>query len=127
QRLRLHDQDSRRAGPSLWECYGSVAGEKRRRPVHRIPAAAEGQLIEMRVIVAEPAAQRGKEPRSEERRGGKEREPRRATYQAEDGIRDFHVTGVQTCALPISEVATARSGLAQSRPIPLGMLWIGRR
>src|SRR5690606_37438892 len=22
-------------------------------------------------------------------------------YQAEDGIRDFHVTGVQTCALPI--------------------------
>src|SRR5690606_40877883 len=23
--------------------------------------------------------------------------------QAEDGIRDFHVTGVQTCALPISK------------------------
>src|SRR5690606_39392624 len=23
-------------------------------------------------------------------------------YQAEDGIRGFHVTGVQTCALPIS-------------------------
>src|SRR5690606_40021340 len=23
--------------------------------------------------------------------------------QAEDGIRDFHVTGVQTCALPISD------------------------
>src|SRR5690606_40652168 len=22
-------------------------------------------------------------------------------FQAEDGIRDFHVTGVQTCALPI--------------------------
>src|SRR5690606_40820223 len=27
-------------------------------------------------------------------------------FQAEDGIRDFHVTGVQTCALPIS---TSRS------------------
>src|SRR5690606_17338602 len=26
-------------------------------------------------------------------------------FQAEDGIRDFHVTGVQTCALPISELA----------------------
>src|SRR5436309_5456779 len=26
-------------------------------------------------------------------------------FQAEDGIRDFHVTGVQTCALPISERA----------------------
>src|SRR6266511_2400955 len=26
-------------------------------------------------------------------------------FQAEDGIRDFHVTGVQTCALPISEEA----------------------
>src|SRR5690606_39430118 len=25
-------------------------------------------------------------------------------FQAEDGIRDFHVTGVQTCALPISEI-----------------------
>src|SRR5207302_7170174 len=25
-------------------------------------------------------------------------------FQAEDGIRDFHVTGVQTCALPISPV-----------------------
>src|SRR5690606_40871930 len=26
-------------------------------------------------------------------------------FQAEDGIRDFHVTGVQTCALPISSPA----------------------
>src|SRR5690606_40140126 len=26
-------------------------------------------------------------------------------FQAEDGIRDFHVTGVQTCALPISGAA----------------------
>src|SRR5690606_40560680 len=26
-------------------------------------------------------------------------------FQAEDGIRDFHVTGVQTCALPISGTA----------------------
>src|SRR5690606_40739493 len=30
-------------------------------------------------------------------------------FQAEDGIRDFHVTGVQTCALPISWVATKKS------------------
>src|SRR5690606_39485711 len=28
-------------------------------------------------------------------------------FQAEDGIRDFHVTGVQTCALPISILAGA--------------------
>src|SRR5690606_39394139 len=26
-------------------------------------------------------------------------------FQAEDGIRDFHVTGVQTCALPIFVVS----------------------
>src|SRR5690606_40446278 len=26
-------------------------------------------------------------------------------FQAEDGIRDFHVTGVQTCALPILAIA----------------------
>src|SRR5690606_41011285 len=29
-------------------------------------------------------------------------------FQAEDGIRDFHVTGVQTCALPILERRLAR-------------------
>src|SRR5690625_7756891 len=28
-------------------------------------------------------------------------------FQAEDGIRDGHVTGVQTCALPISEYLCA--------------------
>src|SRR5215475_9160122 len=28
-------------------------------------------------------------------------------FQAEDGIRDFHVTGVQTCALPIFSVQPA--------------------
>src|SRR5690606_40678617 len=28
-------------------------------------------------------------------------------FQAEDGIRDFHVTGVQTCALPIYAGCTA--------------------
>src|SRR5690606_40525737 len=30
-------------------------------------------------------------------------------FQAEDGIRDFHVTGVQTCALPISADHSSRS------------------
>src|SRR5215510_15611605 len=30
-------------------------------------------------------------------------------FQAEDGIRDGHVTGVQTCALPISRACIARS------------------
>src|SRR5690606_30273691 len=31
-------------------------------------------------------------------------------FQAEDGIRDFHVTGVQTCALPISYSPIIASG-----------------
>src|SRR5699024_6276606 len=39
--------------------------------------------------------------RSEERRVGKEGSSRWWRYQAEDGIRDRNVTGVQTCALPI--------------------------
>src|SRR5690606_32427676 len=42
-------------------------------------------------------------------------------FQAEDGIRDFHVTGVQTCALPIYPQATARIlttyGLAYEAPL----------
>src|SRR5207248_271220 len=40
--------------------------------------------------------------RSEERRVGKESRAGRRPDQAEDGIRDRTVTGVQTCALPIS-------------------------
>src|SRR5215467_1059208 len=36
-------------------------------------------------------------------------------FQAEDGIRDYKVTGVQTCALPISERQRALD--QQSRPI----------
>src|SRR5690606_40496171 len=31
-------------------------------------------------------------------------------FQAEDGIRDFHVTGVQTCALPISKQMVKQGG-----------------
>src|SRR5690625_6908426 len=31
-------------------------------------------------------------------------------FQAEDGIRDGHVTGVQTCALPISEEIRSLTG-----------------
>src|SRR5436309_12225405 len=41
-------------------------------------------------------------------------------FQAEDGIRDFHVTGVQTCALPISHADRPRQpGRDRSeRPAP---------
>src|ERR1039457_7404210 len=31
-------------------------------------------------------------------------------FQAEDGIRDYKVTGVQTCALPISTILTLPNG-----------------
>src|SRR5215510_15263309 len=42
-------------------------------------------------------------------------------FQAEDGIRDGHVTGVQTCALPISRCRCSRgpeaaSSCARRRP-----------
>src|SRR5690606_5131594 len=35
-------------------------------------------------------------------------------FQAEDGIRDFHVTGVQTCALPISVHWAQQAGNSDS-------------
>src|SRR5207253_4014237 len=35
-------------------------------------------------------------------------------FQAEDGIRDGHVTGVQTCALPIYLTAVGKSGRGTS-------------
>src|SRR2546425_8302301 len=47
-------------------------------------------------------------------------------FQAEDGIRDKLVTGVQTCALPIgSSVRRSRSG--GSRSTPLSSRATGRR
>src|SRR5690606_40498796 len=41
-------------------------------------------------------------------------------FQAVDGIRDFHVTGVQTCALPISAPTGAQGG-GQAQAAPTGM------
>src|SRR5690606_22961247 len=43
-------------------------------------------------------------------------------FQAEDGIRDFHVTGVQTCALPIFSFSSALSSM---NPINIDMLTRG--
>src|SRR5436309_5034155 len=40
-------------------------------------------------------------------------------FQAEDGIRDFHVTGVQTCALPILRT-TPSTTTAISTPRAIG-------
>src|SRR5690606_41202561 len=39
--------------------------------------------------------------------------------QAEDGIRDFHVTGVQTCALPISKAGRRIQNQLFPTPDPL--------
>src|SRR5256885_5673528 len=39
-------------------------------------------------------------------------------FQAEDGIRDYKVTGVQTCALPISRPAAETSSLSPNRTGP---------
>src|SRR5438874_10819733 len=36
-------------------------------------------------------------------------------FQAEDGIRDLYVTGVQTCALPISSIRTCTSSLWETQ------------
>src|SRR5690606_40622639 len=41
-------------------------------------------------------------------------------FQAEDGIRDFHVTGVQTCALPISHLGIAEANNS------LNLVWLYR-
>src|SRR5215475_6293324 len=41
-------------------------------------------------------------------------------FQAEDGIRDFHVTGVQTCALPISSGSAMRNASASAAPTHTG-------
>src|SRR5690606_40943229 len=48
-------------------------------------------------------------------------------FQAEDGIRDFHVTGVQTCALPIYRGAHFRStvyGQGATMALPIWALFM---
>src|SRR6266511_4626334 len=48
-------------------------------------------------------------------------------FQAEDGIRDFHVTGVQTCALPISAEHVTATGDLAARIESTGDDEVGRR
>src|SRR5690606_36668764 len=46
-------------------------------------------------------------------------------FQAEDGIRDFHVTGVQTCALPISKNTkpyVSANGIGREREVPIQIM-----
>src|SRR5256885_8788621 len=48
-------------------------------------------------------------------------------FQAEDGIRDYKVTGVQTCALPIFSHSHSSGWSASSSPCGLGTpSWAGR-
>src|SRR5690625_7021041 len=47
-------------------------------------------------------------------------------FQAEDGIRDGHVTGVQTCALPISSSAPALQQSQAAIPVEAGPM-VGHR
>src|SRR5690625_5835218 len=42
-------------------------------------------------------------------------------FQAEDGIRDGHVTGVQTCALPISLIVTSPPFLTYIGALAVGL------
>src|SRR6266850_208214 len=43
-------------------------------------------------------------------------------FQAEDGIRDYKVTGVQTCALPISALIDDISTKAKVRGVTIGRI-----
>src|SRR5215510_15971046 len=48
-------------------------------------------------------------------------------FQAEDGIRDGHVTGVQTCALPICPRDSSASRRGEARPIAAGSGQVRKR
>src|SRR5688572_473967 len=71
------------------------------------PRAERALLSLLRPSGARPIPKRVTAARSEERRVGKECRSRWVPDQAEDGIRDLTVTGVQTCALPISAASVA--------------------
>src|SRR5215467_15618803 len=44
-------------------------------------------------------------------------------FQADDGIRDYKVTGVQTCALPISTTGPTGSSRSAGRAISTSRPW----
>src|SRR5206468_7449410 len=46
-------------------------------------------------------------------------------FQAEDGIRDLIVTGVQTCALPICAILTIRSAGFAASPVGFSQIAFG--
>src|SRR2546426_4208790 len=48
-------------------------------------------------------------------------------FQAEDGIRDYKVTGVQTCALPISGEDRARVDGRQNHAFEAGVFALSRK
>src|SRR2546430_14515489 len=48
-------------------------------------------------------------------------------FQAEDGIRDLTVTGVQTCALPISVRASGRASRTLAHGVPDSVSPVRRR
>src|SRR5437879_2327453 len=60
--------------------------------------------------------------RSEERRVGEEGTCRRRAGEAVDGIRDTSVTGVQTCALPISSPPVSSSNSLRAGQLTMRML-----
>src|SRR5688572_31827521 len=47
-------------------------------------------------------------------------------FQAEDGIRDLTVTGVQTCALPISDNVASATSVCLAATTTSRSLWRGR-
>ena len=48
-------------------------------------------------------------------------------FQAEDGIRDYKVTGVQTCALPICRAVLPQSFENSAKGVPQGNFSIGSK
>src|SRR5688500_7689754 len=96
--------------------------------MEREPIELESLSEELAVAGTEGVA------RSEERRVGKGGRSRRGGarwsggqdaqgtglffFQAEDGIRDYKVTGVQTCALPICRCAMAHSVKHLTHAVP---------
>src|SRR5690606_40929511 len=48
-------------------------------------------------------------------------------FQAADGIRDFHVTGVQTCALPILRTPVSHGGRLPARVLNRAMEGVSAR
>src|ERR1039457_5735742 len=85
--------------------------KKKKRPGRRAPESTDREADAQPAAAARAAAEHGCAGGCDQDGRARGRPVRVVFFQAEHGIRDYKVTGVQTCALPICRDQSAHAEL----------------